>query len=175
MKTLVKYLFISMVTMGIGSVLGWQAFSYYKIKRHFVSFDWEQEPINIGNNETLFPVFEFNFTLGENTYKLWGRERKIEENFDSLLGKFAKISTSKSIVASFNSNTTLHQIMDIDAQIRKHGFHNIYLLIEDTRNNQAKKGERFFSELRIKPSGILYDKQIEWLIEEEQEKKEEQQ
>jgi len=168
MKSFLKYFFVSLIAMFIGGVLGWQAYSY-KIRSRVFPFD--REP---GRNllyDFIFhePHFDFHFTPGEDTFTWWSTGGKIGQDFDSQLARVASFSTSFWMTVSFNTDVTVQQIRDIDAQIRKYGFPPPKILIEDNRDTRTEKEERLFSELRIGQSMDFYHQCVEWAIDEKQE------
>jgi hypothetical protein len=168
-KTFVKFLLVSIVSMTVGGVLGWQAFSHYKIMRYVVPFDRSQYSNLCIDYFQRMPHIDFHFTPGKDTFIWWSAEGKIGQDFDSYLTRFASFSTNFQFVISFNSDVTVQQIRDIDAQIRKFGFPPSRMLIEDNRETQTGKEERLFRDIRIGVSKDINWNLKEWFIDGQQE------
>lgn len=162
MKTLMKYSLVGIVSMTVGVVLGWQAFSY-KIRLRVIPFDRSQNVLI--ELMTLEPTLDFNFAPDGNTFNGLGqKEGTVEEDLDSRLARAASFSTSIWVIASFNRDVTVQQIRDIDERIRKFGFPHTRMLIEDNRSNRAEGEERLFSEIRIGQLKDFYWHNVEWYI-----------
>jgi len=151
MKTCMKYVFVGVVSLVIGGVLGWQMFRGQTRQR---TFPFDREPFYSWGSDwsVLCPYIELNFTPGGNTFSWEGGAGTIEKDLDSHLARIAHFTTSCWIVVSCNSDVTVQQIRDVDARVRKFGFANPGILIEDNRDNQAGGGKRVFSEIRLGPS-----------------------
>jgi len=169
MKTLMRYLFVSAVSLGIGGVLGWKAFSC-RIKRRVAPFDRAQFGNMLIDLLEYQPIIDFHFSPAGNTFRIRGGEpQTIEEGLDRQLARIASFSTSFWFVASFNRDATVQQIRDIDARITGFGFSKLKTLIEDDSGNQTEEGGRVFNEIRIGTSMDFYRHNIEWCIDAEQE------
>jgi len=156
---------VSVASMIVGGVLGWQAFNY-RIRLRVIPFDRSH---NVLIELAYNPTIDFTFSTEGNTFK-WGTgEGKVEEDLDNRLARLAHFTTSVWVVASFNSDVTIQQIRDIDARIRNAGFSSPRILIEDNRNTRAENEERLFSEIRIGLSNDFYWHNVEWYIDSLQE------
>ena len=149
MKTFMKFLFVSVASMAIGSVLGWKAFNG-QTRLRVIPFDRTQHEVIVINPES-HPFFDFQFTPEGNTFNGFGKTGDIEEDLDNLLSRLANNTTSCWIVASFNRDVTVQQVRDIDARIRKFGFTGSLMLIDDNRGIEVGGEDRLFSEIRISP------------------------
>ena len=168
MKTLMKYALVGIISMGIGGVLGWQMFRH-QIRRRAVPFDRERLRSHHFDFYECEPLIDFNFTPEGNTFIRWGGTGEVEKDLDAFLAKLANASTTFWVTASFNSDATVRQVRDIDARIRRFGFSQTRMLIEDNRDTRAGGEERRFSEVSIGPSNDFYWHQVEWVIDAEQE------
>jgi len=156
--------------MAIGGVLGWQAFNSRITRLRTVPF--ERTEYHISDLLGYDPFIELHFTPEGNTFNWHGKTGKIEEDLDSHLERMASFTTSCWIVVSCNKDVTVQQIRDIDARIRKFGFNNPGILIEDNRGGRKGKNKRWFSEVRIGPSMGVDWHQTEYFMDAEQEEKE---
>lgn len=147
MKKVMTYLFISLISVFIGGVMGWQAFRC-RVEPRAVPFNWEQYslPSDLWGHD---PFIELNFTPDGNTFNWLGKTGTIEEDLDSHLARLALFTTSCWIVVSCNRDVTVQQVRDIDARIRKFGFDKPGILIEDNRDDRIEKDKRVFTEIRI--------------------------
>ena len=164
MKTFMKYLLAVTVSLIVGGILGWQAFSY-RVRLHTTTpFDWEPYyswHVDLCGHD---PYIELNFAPEGNTFNWRGKTGRIEEDLDSHLARIANFTTSCWIIVSCNSDVTVQQVRDIDARIRKFGFAKPGILIEGDRDNQTEGKKRLFNEIRIGPSMDFDWYQIEWFI-----------
>jgi len=152
MKKVMMCLFVGIVSLAIGGVLGWQAFSYRIIRLRTVPFPFEREEYHISDLLGYDPFIELNFTPEGSTFNWRGKTGKIEEDLDRHLERIAEFTTTCWIVISCNKDVTVQQVRDIDARIRKFGFSNLVILIEDDRDSQTEGRKRLFTEIRIGPS-----------------------
>jgi len=164
MKPFVRISLVGIVSMGVGGILGWQAFSY-KIRLRAVPFDREQHHHSCIELAQYAPTIDVNFSPDGNTFDGLGqRAGTVEEDLDSRLARVAYFSTSSCIVVSFNSGVTVQQVMDMDGRIRSFGFPAPKMLIEDNRDAQTEEEERLFHEIRISPTNSFYGHNVEWYI-----------
>ena len=167
MKTFMKYFLVCIASVALGGVLGWQAFSY-KIRSRVVPFDREHFRNHHFDFYKYAPSIDFHFSPTGNTFH-WGENiGETEEDLDSHLARFANFTTS-CFVASFNRDVTVQQVRDMDSRIRKYGFRDVKMLIEDNRDNRTGEEERLFSEIRVGPSKDFYWHQVEWEVDVAQE------
>jgi len=148
MKAFMKYLLVVAISLIVGGIFGWRAFSN-RIKQRIVPFGQRQcREVHvefIGDK----PDIEFHFSPTGNTYVMWGDAGDVEENLNGRLEKAASFSTSYWFSVSFNRDVTVQQVRDIDERIRRFGFPSPLMLIEENRETRTGEEERVFREIRI--------------------------
>ena len=148
MKMFMKYLLVATISLTVGGILGWVAFSS-RIKRQITPIVRTQHrEINIDFTGKYTDI-DFHFSSTGNTLKISGQLMNTESALEDYLTRVATFSTSCWLTVSFNREVTVQQVRSVDERIRSFGFPSPLMLIEENRGTRTGEEERVFREIRI--------------------------